>query len=71
MLNHISHPDIDKAAYDRCVKASENFRIYALSWYLDATGVPAIWPWGYQAFADAMSAPVLDEFYYEPIHQEA
>lgn len=36
MLNHISHPDIDKAAYDRCVKASENFRIYALSWYLDA-----------------------------------
>ncbi len=36
MLKHISYPDIDKAAYDSCVKASEHFRIYALSWYLDA-----------------------------------
>lgn len=32
------------------------------SWYLDATGVPASWPWSYDAFADAMSRPVLDEY---------
>jgi cation diffusion facilitator CzcD-associated flavoprotein CzcO len=27
------------------------------SWYLDAEGVPASWPWSYDAFAKAMSAP--------------
>jgi hypothetical protein len=32
------------------------------SWYLDATGVPASWPWSYEAFADAMSAPVMDDY---------
>ena len=32
------------------------------SWYLDATGVPASWPWSYQAFADAMAAPVMSEY---------
>ncbi len=37
MLEHVSYPDIDKTAYDSCVKASEHFRTYALSWYLDAT----------------------------------
>ena len=29
------------------------------SWYLDAEGVPASWPWNYQAFADAMAKPDL------------
>jgi len=32
------------------------------SWYLDATGVPASWPWSYQAFADAMAAPVWPDY---------
>lgn len=41
------------------------------SWYLDKTGVPAIWPWSYQAFADAMAEPVLEQFSFEPATQEA
>lgn len=32
------------------------------SWYLDAEGVPASWPWSYEAFAEAMSKPRLEEF---------
>ena len=32
------------------------------SWYLDKTGIPATWPWGYQDFADAMAKPVMSEF---------
>lgn len=32
------------------------------SWYLDAEGVPASWPWSYEAFADAMQAPDFDQF---------
>ena len=32
------------------------------SWYLDKTGIPASWPWGYQDFADAMAKPVMEEF---------
>jgi cation diffusion facilitator CzcD-associated flavoprotein CzcO len=34
------------------------------SWYLDKTGIPATWPWNYQAFADAMAKPVMSEFSY-------
>ncbi len=34
------------------------------SWYLDATGIPSTWPWSYQAFVDAMKAPVPDEYRY-------
>lgn len=36
MIHFISYAHIDRTAYDRCVLASSNFRIYALSWYLDA-----------------------------------
>lgn len=32
------------------------------SWYLDATGVPASWPWSYDAFIDAMKAPRLEDY---------
>lgn len=32
------------------------------SWYLDATGVPASWPWSYEAFIDAMKAPRLEDY---------
>ena len=36
MIQFISYASIDRGAYDRCVRESPNFRIYALSWYLDA-----------------------------------
>lgn len=32
------------------------------SWYLDKTGVPSSWPWGYQDFADAMENPKFEAF---------
>lgn len=32
------------------------------SWYLDSEGVPASWPWSYDAFAEAMANPVLAEY---------
>lgn len=32
------------------------------SWYLDAEGVPASWPWSYDAFAEAMKRPDLAAF---------
>lgn len=32
------------------------------SWYLDATGVPASWPWSYDAFAEAMAAPKMADY---------
>ena len=34
------------------------------SWHLDATGIPSTWPWSYQAFVEAMKAPVPDEYSY-------
>jgi hypothetical protein len=36
MLDFISYEGIDKAAYDQCVLSSPDFRVYALSWYLDS-----------------------------------
>jgi cation diffusion facilitator CzcD-associated flavoprotein CzcO len=32
------------------------------SWYLDAEGIPATWPWGYTAFFEAMATPNLAHF---------
>jgi cation diffusion facilitator CzcD-associated flavoprotein CzcO len=32
------------------------------SWYLDGEGVPGLWPWSYDAFADAMDKPVITDF---------
>ena len=32
------------------------------SWYLDDRGVPAVWPWSYQRFRDAMSTPDLNHY---------
>ncbi|MES2257464.1 MAG: NAD(P)/FAD-dependent oxidoreductase [Pseudomonadota bacterium] len=32
------------------------------SWYLDAEGVPATWPWSQQRFKDAMKAPQLQHY---------
>ncbi|CDO34492.1 NAD(P)/FAD-dependent oxidoreductase [Novosphingobium sp. KN65.2] len=32
------------------------------SWYLDATGVPSSWPWGYEDFAEAMTVPKFEDY---------
>ncbi len=32
------------------------------SWYLDAEGVPASWPWSYSRFKEAMTKPQLDAY---------
>lgn len=32
------------------------------SWYLDDEGIPATWPWSYNAFAEAMNTPVMSQF---------
>jgi cation diffusion facilitator CzcD-associated flavoprotein CzcO len=32
------------------------------SWYLDARGIPAVWPFTYQRFADEMSKPRLEAY---------
>jgi cation diffusion facilitator CzcD-associated flavoprotein CzcO len=32
------------------------------SWYLDASGVPQVWPWSYAYFLEAMSAPKLADY---------
>ena len=53
------------AAYEERRIAAAKTTIFGsgcTSWYLDATGVPASWPWGYDDFVDAMAAPVMDEY---------
>ncbi len=32
------------------------------SWYLDAEGVPATWPWSFQRFAEEMQSPRWEDF---------
>jgi cation diffusion facilitator CzcD-associated flavoprotein CzcO len=32
------------------------------SWYLDASGLPTAWPWTFDRFCDAMSAPRLEDY---------
>lgn len=53
------------AAYEeRRIAAAKNtiFASGCTSWYLDAEGVPASWPWSYDAFVEAMSKPDLSQF---------
>jgi cation diffusion facilitator CzcD-associated flavoprotein CzcO len=53
------------ATYERDRIAAARNTIWASgcnSWYLDAEGVPATWPWSYQRFADEMQAPKLDAY---------
>jgi cation diffusion facilitator CzcD-associated flavoprotein CzcO len=48
------------AAYDERRDAAARHTIFGSgcsSWYLDNEGVPNLWPWSYQAFADAMARP--------------
>lgn len=32
------------------------------SWYIDQSGLPALWPWTFARFRDEMKTPVLEEF---------
>ncbi|OYX64942.1 MAG: monooxygenase [Novosphingobium sp. 32-60-15] len=53
------------AAYEERRIAAAKTTIFGsgcTSWYLDRTGVPASWPWSYDAFADAMAHPVMTEY---------
>jgi cation diffusion facilitator CzcD-associated flavoprotein CzcO len=59
---------VTRAAYDdydrRRVDAAKG-TIWASgcrSWYLDAEGVPATWPWTYTAFGEAMAKPKLEDY---------
>jgi cation diffusion facilitator CzcD-associated flavoprotein CzcO len=51
----------------RRIEAAKNtiFASGCSSWYLDDDGVPATWPWTYDAFAEAMKTPVLSEYSYD------
>ncbi|ARS28861.1 flavin-containing monooxygenase [Sphingomonas sp. KC8] len=58
--SHAAMSDYD----DRRITAAKGtiFASGCSSWYLDAEGVPASWPWSYDAFSDAMSTPKLEDF---------
>ncbi len=57
-----AHADYD----DRRIAAAKKtvFATGCSSWYLDGDGVPLTWPWGYDAFAEAMAKPDLSQFQY-------
>jgi cation diffusion facilitator CzcD-associated flavoprotein CzcO len=63
-----SEVSVSRAAMDdyeeRRIAAAKTtiFGTGCTSWYLDAEGVPSSWPWSYEDFADAMSAPKLADF---------
>lgn len=62
-VTHDAHAEYEK----RRIAAAKTtiFGTGCSSWYLDATGVPSSWPWSYEAFADAMSQPIIADFIYE------
>ncbi|WP_317930820.1 NAD(P)/FAD-dependent oxidoreductase [Halioxenophilus sp. WMMB6] len=37
------------------------------SWYLDAKGVPQVWPWPYETFMEVMAKPNLDHYELTPM----
>lgn len=49
---------------ERRIAAAKNtiFGSGCHSWYLDDEGIPASWPWTYDAFAEAMDQPRLADF---------
>ncbi|WP_174888129.1 flavin-containing monooxygenase [Novosphingobium pentaromativorans] len=53
------------AEYDRQREEASRETVFASgckSWYLDAAGVPQIWPWSYAHFIEVMREPCLDDF---------
>ncbi len=57
-------PEVMQAYEERRIRAAKNtiFGSGCTSWYLDTDGVPASWPWSYNAFAEQTAAPRLEEF---------
>lgn len=57
-------PEAHAAYEERRIAAAKKtiFGSGCTSWYLDAEGVPASWPWSYDAFAEAMAKPRLEEY---------
>ena len=61
----VAPTDEAHAAYEeRRIEAAKKtvFGSGCTSWYLDAEGIPLTWPWTYQAFADAMANPNMNEY---------
>ncbi|TCM14676.1 cation diffusion facilitator CzcD-associated flavoprotein CzcO [Novosphingobium sp. PhB165] len=55
-----AHADYEERRIDAAKKTI--FGSGCTSWYLDAEGVPASWPWSYDAFADAMRTPIFADY---------
>ena len=53
------------AAFDAARKEAAKTTVWATgcrSWYLDADGIPATWPWTFDHFRHEMAAPKLDDY---------
>ena len=53
------------AAYEKARIAAAKKTVFGSgcsSWYIDAEGIPASWPWSMQRFFDAMAEPVIDDY---------
>ena len=57
-------PDVAAAYENRRVEAAKRsiWSTGCNSWYLDADGVPASWPWTFARFAETMARPEMTEF---------
>lgn len=55
-----AHADYDRRRIEAARKTI--FASGCSSWYLDGEGVPATWPWTYDAFGDAMKKPDMSEY---------
>ncbi len=52
-------------AFNRSLKDSMHGTIWQTgcqSWYLDADGWPALWPWTFAKFEEDMAAPIMNEY---------
>lgn len=58
-----AHADYEERRIEKARKTV--FGSGCTSWYLDKTGIPATWPWSYDAFAQAMDAPKMEDYHYE------
>jgi cation diffusion facilitator CzcD-associated flavoprotein CzcO len=50
----------EKARGERAMKTV--FASGCKSWYLDANGMPLVWPWSYAHFTEVMSKPKLEDY---------
>lgn len=63
----VSFAPTDAALADYMARRNERARktVFASgcqSWYLDADGVPAVWPWSFEHFQEVMAKPRLDDY---------